>query len=91
MKVRAWDIVRLNTTANIIKKIMENVAGGAKGAQTSDSTSRMLNTSTSIWRKSWVPWLDCKDNSDLYAMVVVPVLSDTMYLHGPPLHDIAFF
>ncbi len=91
VKVRAWNIVRLIIVANVIAKIMENIGGCANGAQTSDPTLRALNTSTNIWRKSWVPWLDCKDDSDLCTMVVVSILSDTMYLYGPPPRAIAFF
>jgi hypothetical protein len=56
VKVCVWDIACLNITANKITKIMENVGCVANGAQTSDP---------SIWRKNWVPWLDCKDYSDL--------------------------
>ncbi len=91
VKVSAWDIVRLNIAANIITKIMENIGGGANGTQTSDPMLRALNASSSIWRKSWIPWLDCKDDSDLCAMVAVSVFFDTMYLHGPPQRVIAFF
>jgi hypothetical protein len=91
VKVRAWGIVRLNIAANIITKITENIGGCANLAQTSDPMLRVLNTSTSIQRKSWVPWLNCKDDSDLCAVVVVSILSDTMYLHGLSPHAIAFF
>ncbi len=79
VKVCAWNIVCLNFAANVIPKIMENIGGCANGMQTSDPMSRVLNTSTNIWRKNWVPWLDCKDDSDLCAVVVVSILSDTMF------------
>ena len=83
VKVHAWNIVHFNIAANVIAKIMENIGGCANGVQASDPTTRALNTSTNIWRKSWVPWLDCKDDSDLCTMVVVSILSDTMHLHCP--------
>jgi hypothetical protein len=90
VKVSACDIVCLNIAANVIKKYTENIGGSANGAQKSDPMSRVLNTSTSIWRKSWVPWHNHND-SDLCAMVVVSILSDTMDLHSPSPHAIAFF
>jgi hypothetical protein len=91
VKVSARDIVCLNIAANIITKITENIGVCANGVQTCDPTLRVLNTSMSIWRKSWVPWLDCKDDSDPCAVVVVSIFSDTMYLYGLPPHAIAFF
>jgi hypothetical protein len=91
VKVRACDIVCLNIVANVVAKITESIGGCANGAQTSDPTLRVLNTSTNIWRKSWVPWHDCKDDSDLRAVVVVSILSDKMYLYSPPPRAIAFF
>jgi hypothetical protein len=91
VKVHAWNIVHFNIAANVIAKIMENIGGCANGVQASDPTTRVLNTSTNIWRKSWVPWLDCKDDSDLCAVVVVSILSDTIYFYGPHPHAIAFF
>ncbi len=91
VKVRAWNIVCLNIAANVTTKITKNIGGCANGTRTSDPTLRALNTSTNIWRKSWVPWLDRKDDSDLCAVVIVSILSDMMYLYGPPPHAIAFF
>jgi hypothetical protein len=91
VKVCAWDVVCLNIAANIITIITENIGGGANSVQTSDPLSRALITSTSIQRKSWVPWLDCKDNSDLCVMVVVPILFDMVYRHIPPICAIVFF
>jgi hypothetical protein len=85
VEVGAWDIVCLNIIANIIMKITENVGGGANGTQTSDPMSRVLNTPTSAWRKSWIPLLECKDKSGFCTVVVMSAFSDTISLHGPPL------
>jgi hypothetical protein len=84
MEIGAGDIVRLNIRTNVVTKVVEDIGGGANGTQTSDPASRTLDTSTSMCRQSRIPRLNGKDDGHLHAMVVMPVLTDTMYRYGPP-------
>ncbi len=91
MEIGAGDIVCLNIPAHIVAKVAEYVGGSANGTQTSDPVSRMLNTSTNMCRQSRIPRLNGKDDGHLDAVVVVPVLTDTMYHYGPPPSAVALF
>jgi hypothetical protein len=44
----------------------------------------MLNTSANMYRQIWIPRLNGKDDGHLDAVVVIPVLTDTMYHYSPP-------
>ena len=84
MEIGAGDIVRLNIRTNVVTKVAEDIGGGANGTQTSDPASRTLDTFASMCRQSRIPRLNGKDDGHLHAMVVMPVLTDTMYRYGPP-------
>ena len=84
MEISAGDIVRLNIRAHVVAKVAEYVGGGANGTQTSDPASRTLDTSANMCRQSRIPRLNGKDDGNLHAMVVMPVLTDSMYCYGPP-------
>ena len=84
MEIGAGDIVRLNIRTNVVAKVAEDIGGGANGTQTSDPASRTLDTSANMCRQSRIPRLNGKDDGHLHAMVIMPVLTDTMYRYGPP-------
>ena len=44
----------------------------------------MLDTSANMYRQIWIPRLNGKDDGHLDAVVVMPVLTDTMYRYSPP-------
>ncbi len=91
MEIGAGDIVPLNFPAHVVAEVTEYVGGGANGTQTSDPASRTLDTSTNMCRQSRIPWLDGEDDGYLDAVVVVPVLTDTMCRYGPPPSAVALF
>ncbi len=91
MEIGAGDIVRFNIRANVVAKIPEDIGGGANGMQTSDPALRTLDTSANICRQGRIPRLDGEDDSHLNAVVVVPVLTDTMYRYGPPPRAVTLF
>ena len=84
MEIGAGDIVCLNIHTNIVTKVTEHIVGGANGTQTSDPASRTLDTSANMCRQSQIPRLDGKDDGHLDAVLVMHVLTDTMYRCGPP-------
>jgi hypothetical protein len=84
MEFGAGDIVRLNIRTNVATYNAEDIVGGANGTQTSDPALRMLNTSANMYRQIWIPRLNGKDDGHLDAVVVIPVLTDTMYHYSPP-------
>ena len=84
MEIGAGDIFRLNIRTNVVAKVAEDIGGGANGTHTSDPASRTLDTSANMCRQSRIPRLNGKDDGHLHAMVVMPVLTDTMYRYGPP-------
>jgi hypothetical protein len=91
MEIGAWDIVCLSIHANVVAKIPKNIGGSANGMQTSDPSSRTLETSANMCRQGRIPRLNCKDDSHLDAVVVVPILTDTLYHYGPPPHAVTLF
>ena len=84
MEISARNIVRLNIRAHVVTEITEYVGGGTNVAYTPDPASRTFNTPSNMWRQCRIPRLDCKDDSNLRPMMVMPVLSDSLYLHSPP-------
>ena len=84
MEISARNSVCLNIRAHVVTEITEYIGGGTNVAYTPDPASRTLNTPSNMWRQSRIPRLDCKDDSDLCPVVVMPVLSDTQYLYSPP-------
>ncbi len=84
MEIGAGNIVRLNIRTNVVAKVTEDIGGGANGTQTSNPASRMLDASSNMFMQSWIPQLNGKDDGHLHAMVVMPVLTDSMYCYGPP-------
>jgi hypothetical protein len=84
MEIGAGDIVRLNIRTNVVTKVAEDIGGGANGTQTSDPASWTLDTSANMCRQRRIPRLNGKDDGHLHAMVVMTVLTDTMYCYGPP-------
>ena len=89
MEIGAWDIVHLNIHANVVAKIPKDIGGSANSMQTSDPASRTLKAPSNIRRQGRIPRLDCKDDSYLCAMMIMPVLLDVQQLHGPSPHAVA--
>jgi hypothetical protein len=59
--------------ADMITEILEDVYCCAYSMDTPDPMPRTLNTPMDVRRKSWIPRLDGKKDSDLGTMVIVPI------------------
>ena len=76
--------------ADMVTEITEDVCCCPYRAYTPNPSSRILDAASNMWSKICVPGFNCKQDSDLWSMVVVTIFTYTKHFECPPPGSIAF-
>jgi len=79
----------LNIGTYVIAKITKDICSCPNAMHAPNPTTRTLHTSEDMQGEPWVPRLNCKNNSDLRPMVIMPIFTYPKNPQGPPTCAVA--